>query len=227
MRSGIPGRIAVLGCLVLTSASAQPPDDTPDPIVYSRIRDEGTARSHVMEYASELMDEIGPRLTGSPNLERAIDWAMRRLRDAGASNVAKESWGEFGMGWRQRNVWVRLTEPTPANIIAAAAPWSPPTRGPVSGIVVPVTIADDKAFERYRGNCATGSCCSDALPRRPPRRPSTNRSSSVLTRRNSRTWHVHPKRSRPRIRSFSSKVSPPASSPNASAASLPTRAFAR
>jgi hypothetical protein len=119
--------------------------------MYGRIRDEGTARSRVMAYASELMDEIGPRLTGSPNLERATEWAMRRLRDAGASNVVKESWGEFGMGWHQRNVWVRLVEPATANFVAAAAPWSPPTRGPVSGVVVPVTIGDDKAFDRYRG----------------------------------------------------------------------------
>src|SRR6186997_891475 len=122
MRSGFFGRIAVLTCLALASARAQAPDDTPDPAIYNRIRDEGTARSRVMEYASELMDEIGPRLTGSPNLDRAMDWAIRRLRDAGASNVVKESWGEFGLGWRQRNVWVRLVAPSEATVIAAAAP---------------------------------------------------------------------------------------------------------
>src|SRR5262245_26469615 len=151
MRSRSPGRTALLVCLMLTSARAQSPDDSPDLTMYDRIRKEGTARSRVMDYASELMDGIGPRLTGSPNLERATEWALRRLRDAGASKVAKESWGEFGMGWSQRNVWVRLIEPTPANFVAAAAPWSPPTRGPVSGVVVPVTLRDDKAFERYRG----------------------------------------------------------------------------
>ena len=151
MRSGCFGRIAVLTCLALASARAQAPDDTPDPAIYNRIRDEGTARSRVMEYASELMDEVGPRLTGSPNLDRAMDWAIRRLRDAGASNVVKESWGEFGMGWRQRNVWVRLVAPSEATVIAAAAPWSPATRGTVAGVVVPVTLGDDKAFERYRG----------------------------------------------------------------------------
>src|SRR5262245_51062649 len=134
MRSRMSARISVLVGLLLTGAAAQPSDDAPDLAVYGRIRDEGSARSRVMQYASELTDEIGPRLTGSPNLERATEWAIRRLRDAGASNVVRESWGEFGMGWRQRNVWVRLIEPTPANFVAAAAPWSPPTRGPVSGV---------------------------------------------------------------------------------------------
>jgi carboxypeptidase Q len=34
--------------------------------MYSRIRDEGFKHSRVMEYASALFDDIGPRLTGSP-----------------------------------------------------------------------------------------------------------------------------------------------------------------
>src|SRR5262245_49723968 len=101
MRSRFPVPTALLVCVLLTSARAQSTDDSPDLAMYGRIRDEGTARSRVMEYASELMDGIGPRLTGSPNLERATEWAMRRLGDAGASNVVKESWGEFGMGWSQ------------------------------------------------------------------------------------------------------------------------------
>src|SRR4029453_15691745 len=89
---------ALLVGLLLTGAHAQSPDDSPNLTMYGRIRDKGAARSRVMAYASELMDEIGPRLTGSPNLERATEWAMRRLRDAGASNVVKGSWGEFGKG---------------------------------------------------------------------------------------------------------------------------------
>jgi hypothetical protein len=61
--------------------------------MYARIRDEGNTRSQVMNYASELMDGIGPRLTGSPT----IAWAMNRLAAAGSSNVRKESWGDCGM----------------------------------------------------------------------------------------------------------------------------------
>jgi hypothetical protein len=36
----------------------------------------------------------------------------------GCANVHLESWGEFGMGWRQRNVWVRMTAPDAAVFIA-------------------------------------------------------------------------------------------------------------
>src|SRR5688572_16258126 len=77
-------------------ALAQGPSDEPDLVMYSRIRDEGLSRSRVVEYASELLDGIGPRLTGSPNLERATTWALDRLRQGGSLNVRRESWGEFG-----------------------------------------------------------------------------------------------------------------------------------
>jgi hypothetical protein len=141
-----------IGLVVANVGIAQVPTDAPDLAVYERIRDEGTARSRVMDYATELMDRIGPRLTGSPNLDKAIAWAMDRLSAIGSSNVRKESWGEFGMGWRQRNVWVRLVEPNMANFVAAAGPWSPPTPGPVTREVVSIgPLTDETGFEPLRG----------------------------------------------------------------------------
>src|SRR6185369_5786900 len=50
-----------------------------DLTMYARIRDEGLAHSHVMEYASGLMDGIGGRLTGSPNMNRANGWMRDQL----------------------------------------------------------------------------------------------------------------------------------------------------
>jgi len=52
-------------------AEVQPATETLDLAMYQRIRDEGLNHSHVMEFASALMDGIGPRLTGSPNLAKA------------------------------------------------------------------------------------------------------------------------------------------------------------
>ena len=74
---------------------AQEPDDAPDLVMYSRIRDEGQVRSQVMRYATELMDGIGARLTGSPNLEEATRWAVDRLKQMGLANVRTESWGDL------------------------------------------------------------------------------------------------------------------------------------
>jgi carboxypeptidase Q len=119
---------------------------------YARIRDEGLSRSRVMDYATELVDGIGPRLTGSPNLNKAITWARGRLTEMGLSQVRAESWGEFGLGWEQRNVWVRMVAPDSAVFIAQAAPWSPATPGPVAADVRAVGgLADEQAFASHRG----------------------------------------------------------------------------
>jgi hypothetical protein len=59
--------IAVISSLIATHVViAQDSSDAPNLVIYGRIRDEGTMRSRVMDYATELMDGIGPRLTGSP-----------------------------------------------------------------------------------------------------------------------------------------------------------------
>jgi carboxypeptidase Q len=130
---------------------AQPSQENLDYVMYQRIRDEGLTHSHVMDFASGLMDGIGPRLTGSPNLRRANEWTRDQLTAMGCSNAHLEDWGEFGMGWQQLNSWVRMTSPDTAVFIAQAAPWSPSTNGAVSGPAIWVDIKDEKDFDRYKG----------------------------------------------------------------------------
>ncbi|HEX4309909.1 MAG TPA: peptidase M28, partial [Acidobacteriaceae bacterium] len=49
----------------------QPATEKLDLTMYARIREEGLQHSHVMDYGSALADDIGPRLTGSPNMAKA------------------------------------------------------------------------------------------------------------------------------------------------------------
>src|SRR5438270_8018518 len=132
----------------------QPATENLDSTMYQRIRDEGLAHSHVMEYASGLMDGIGPRLTGSPNLKRANEWTRDQFTAMGCSNSHLEDWGEFGLGWRQLNAWVRMSAPDTAVFIAQALPWSPSSHGPVSGGAVWVNAKDEKDLENYKGKLA-------------------------------------------------------------------------
>jgi carboxypeptidase Q len=132
----------------------QPTAETLDYAAYGSIRAEALNHSHIMEYASALMDGIGPRLTGSPNLKKANQWTMDQFNSMGCSNVHLEDWGEFGMGWEQLNTWVRMTAPDHAVFIAQAAPWSPATKGAVSGNAVWVDIKDEKDFDQYKGKLA-------------------------------------------------------------------------
>ena len=135
-------------------AEVQPATETLDLNMYQRIRDEGLNRSHVMEFATALMDGIGPRLTGSPNLMKANEWTRDTLAKIGLENAHLEDWGEFGLGWQQLNIWARMVTPDTAVLIVQATPWSPSTSGPVTGDVVFVSIQNDQDIEKYKGKLA-------------------------------------------------------------------------
>jgi len=132
----------------------QPSTETLDYDAYGNIRVEALSHSHVMEYASGLMDGIGPRLTGSPNVKKANEWTRDQFTAMGCENAHLEDWGEFGMGWVQLNTWLRMTSPDHSVFIAQAGPWSPATKGPISGSAVWVDIKEEKDFDKYRSKLA-------------------------------------------------------------------------
>jgi carboxypeptidase Q len=134
---------------------SQPAVESLDLGTIERIRMEGLWHSHIMEYGSGLFDGIGPRLTGSPEFERAAQWSIDQLRRMGASNPREESWGDFGMGWTQVGTSVLMTAPSTATVLAQATPWSPATPGEVTGNVIAVPeIEDEKGFDKWKGKLA-------------------------------------------------------------------------
>ena len=149
-------------------AEVQPATESLDLNMYQRIRDEGLNHSHVMEFATALMDGIGPRLTGSPNLAKANAWTRDTLTKIGLDNAHLEDWGEFGLGWQQLNTWARMVTPDTAVLIVQATPWSPPTPGPVTGDVTFVSIAADKDFDQYKGKLAGKVVLFGAMREVPP-----------------------------------------------------------
>ena len=125
----------------------QPAKENFDLRMYQQIRIEGLDHSHVMEYASALMDGIGPRLTGSPNLKRANEWTRDQLAAMGCTNAHLEDWGEFGMGWQQLNTWTRMVSPDTAVFITQAAPWSPSTNGVISGPAIWMDVKKEEDLD--------------------------------------------------------------------------------
>ena len=133
----------------------QPATESLDLGMYARIREEGLNHSHIMEYASALFDDIGPRLTGSPNLAKANAWTRDQLTAMGCSNAHLESWGEFGMGWRQISTSIDMVKPDTAVFIGQATPWSPPTNGSVTAEVIAVpALKEEKDLEAWKGKLA-------------------------------------------------------------------------
>ncbi len=144
-------RLAFLALLLVSFSAAQ---EKVDLEMMSRIRYEGFRNSKIMETASGLMDGIGPRLTGSPNLKRANEWTRDQLTSFGLANAHLEAWGPFGRGWANQFVSVRMISPDTAPFIAYAKAWTPGTTGPIKAKCIRVKITDKKDFDQYRGKLA-------------------------------------------------------------------------
>jgi carboxypeptidase Q len=107
----------------------------------NKIRYEGFHNSKIMQIATGLFEEIGARLTGSPNMKRANEWTRDQLTGFGMSNAHLEPWSPFGRGWSNEYVNVRMLSPDVATFIAYPKAWTPGTGdAPVHSQVVRVTV---------------------------------------------------------------------------------------
>ena len=132
----------------------QPPSQQPTAAPQSaveRIRDEGFNRSQLVKTLSYLTDVIGPRLTGSPNLRRANDWTLDRLKQWGLANGHLEAWGPFGRGWSLERFSAEVVAPQSFPLVAYPKAWSPGTDGALTGNVVYVKADTEAALQAYKG----------------------------------------------------------------------------
>src|SRR5262249_22533651 len=121
----------------------------------TKIRYEGFRNSKVEETASGLMDAIGPRLTGSPNMKRANEWTRDRLASYSFINAHLEPWGTpFGRGWANQYISLRMLSPDVAPLIAYAKAWTPGTSGPITGKCIRANIEKKEDFDKYKGTLA-------------------------------------------------------------------------
>src|SRR3569832_672356 len=120
----------------------------------SRIRAEAFRGSEVMKTLSELTDEIGPRLTNSPNQKRAVVWAAAKMKSYGLQNVHLEPWGTFGKGWSYQVSHVRMTAPDTAELLALPKAWTPSTEGVIRGKAIHTIIKRKADFAKYHGKLA-------------------------------------------------------------------------
>src|SRR6516162_749134 len=106
--SGLTAALAVL--IVLPLAADWPNTEKIDLDGIYRLKEEGLQRSKVMEIESYLTDVYGPRLTGSPNIREAAEWAQKTMVDWGLSNVHTENF-PFGRGWQTERFIALALEP--------------------------------------------------------------------------------------------------------------------
>jgi carboxypeptidase Q len=119
----------------------------------TRIRGEGLQHSQVMETVRHLTDDLGPRLTGSPELKAANEWTRQRLAEWGLRNAHLEPY-PFGRGWSFSRSAVHMLKPHQLPLSALPKAHTPGTAGPVRGTVLIVKLAKEADFEAWRGKLA-------------------------------------------------------------------------
>lgn len=147
-------KLSALLALVLALAwasAAQTDWLAPDPAVISKFQNEGSEHSHVMEVMSYLTDVYGPRLTNSPNIREAADYAVKTLASWGLSNVHEEMWGPFGRGWSNELFEANEIAPRHFPLIAYPKAWTPGTSGPVTAEAMFAKIEKEEDFKEFRG----------------------------------------------------------------------------
>ena len=127
---------AVLCSMVLLPTGIVAAQDKIDLDAANQIRDAALNHSQIMETVGYLTDVTGPRLTGSPNLKRAEEYARDTLQEWGLENAHLEAWGPFGRGWSLEGFTANVLSPRFSPLIAYPKAWSPGTNGVVRGEVV-------------------------------------------------------------------------------------------
>jgi hypothetical protein len=156
--------IALTLVLALGAAVARaenPADKKPDGTTTVKTADEKATldqklmaeikdHSQIMKNLGYLSDVIGPRLTGSANLERANKWTAEKMKAYGLSNVHLEQW-EIPVGWERGTVSMKLIDPGEKTLVAASAGWSPGMKGKIVGEVVILDARTKADLEKYKG----------------------------------------------------------------------------
>ena len=152
MKAVVPA-LSLLLSLFFSALFAQSAPEQLDRQMIGKIRDEGLNHSQVMDHISWLSDVYGPRLTGSPAILQASDWAIRKFNEWGLVNAHRETW-PFGKGWSLVRFSAHLIEPQVQPLIGFPGSWTPGTNGAVTADVIRVQIDSEADFEKYRGKLA-------------------------------------------------------------------------
>jgi Zn-dependent M28 family amino/carboxypeptidase len=120
-----------------------------------KIAGEGLVESRTYEYLTQLSDDIGPRVTGSPQGQQAIDWGVAKMRAIGLENVHTEKFPVW-RGWTRGVAQADLLTPIHRPLHIDAMGWTGSTApGGSDADVVPANNFDFdrelKNMKRFRG----------------------------------------------------------------------------
>ena len=96
----------------------------------------GDMESHAYQDLEELSDDIGARVTGSPDAARAIAWGVVKMKAIGLENVHTEPW-KISRGWTRISADAELVAPIHRRLMVDSLGWvgSTPTGGAEADVI--------------------------------------------------------------------------------------------
>lgn len=150
--------LAVLSALLTLSAARVIPKVTDEEVTRSalvKIAGEGLVESHAFEYLTQLSDDVGARVTGSAQSQKAVDWSLDKMRSIGLENVHAEKF-QIWRGWTRGTAEAELTAPIHRRLNVDAMGWTGST--PAAGAEGEMVFAnifnleeEMKSPERFSG----------------------------------------------------------------------------
>jgi hypothetical protein len=113
-----------------------------DPEINTKIRQEENSHSQIMRTLHMLADVYGPRVTGSPSLKAAGEWAIAQMQSWGFSNGHLEPWDFGHPGWVNERFSAHITAPVKDQLTCEVLAWTPGTDGTVSAPAYQLQMPD-------------------------------------------------------------------------------------
>jgi hypothetical protein len=130
-------------CFLLLAAMPLPAQAPGLSGMYAQIRAEETNHSKIMWIIHEVADVYGPRVTGTPNLKAADDWALHTMSSWGLTNTHLEPWtfqppsaATPVPGWENMELSAEAVSPFHGQLMVKPLAWTPSTNGVVMAQVV-------------------------------------------------------------------------------------------
>ena len=123
-----------------------------NPVIENIIK-EANENSQLENIGHELMDLVGPRLVGTPQMLNAHNWAIEKYKSWGI-DAKKEKWGEW-RGWERGITHIDMIEPRVQSLRGTQLAWNPSTSSEgvtAEVIVLPENIKDSLSFQDWLPN---------------------------------------------------------------------------
>ena len=119
-----------------------------DPVIEAIIN-EANENSQLERLGHELMDVVGPRLVGTPQMKQANDWAVAQYAKWGIA-AKNEQYGEW-RGWERGITHIDMIYPRVQSLDGTQLAWSPGTgkKGVTAEVIVLPMVSDSLAFAKW------------------------------------------------------------------------------